>query len=158
MGLQTLWGWIREPEHVGRTWHSWQPDLTPYHAAHGTLDVPFVVAGWHPQTEPRAGAKRRMLGELAAQVDAYLDRCEDAARQSARVAPTPVKTAEEAQFDWFVAHQVKGQTLSAIGQDADIDRTAVARAVREVGELLDGPGYQEWKRPVAKGGRPPKPR
>jgi hypothetical protein len=159
IALQTLCRWWQEPRLVRRrVWGVYGPtEAQSYHGAQPTF---FSVSSWHPQTEPREVAERRIMRELRAQMTQNLDATASAFQTPGTVfrgegaVPTPVKQDDTAHFDWFVRYQVKGDSFSQIGRDVGIERTAIQRAVDKLGQLLDGGHWQTWRRPKAKGGRP----
>jgi hypothetical protein len=152
IALMTLSTWSHDPKQAGRKWCYPEPNMNPFPADHGTLDVLFYVPGWHPETEQRGIARKRMLRIIEAQLDNYLTKREQIYREMGAV-PVAQKTNEE-HFAFFVQHQIMGESLSQIGRKSRTDRTAVSRAVDSIGELLDKPNYKTWKRPILKGGRP----
>lgn len=92
---------------------------------------PWNPTGFPP--ESKAAARQRILEELAALVDAELDRIDQTARAGGWTADNPRRTA--AHFETLARYQVGGEDLKEIGGER---RTwnAIARAADEVGLSL----------------------
>jgi hypothetical protein len=147
--LETMLCWRHRPaSRRKKEWCLQGPESPP--AFPHDAEALFVVKGWHPQTEPRRAAEKRILDELRKQAREYLDRAEDAARQHGLV-KAPTKT-EEDHFAWFVRFQVLGKSLSAIAKQAGTDSPTVLRAIDGIGGFLSGPHWPTWKRPPGKSG------
>jgi hypothetical protein len=163
IALQTMFFWQQGPDLARRRRWGWctPTEAQPYH---GTLRVSFSANAWHPQTEPREVAKRRIMRELELLVERHL---EDTridfvtpgiifSERGARSAP--VKHVKD-HFDWFVRFQVKGESFGRISRSAAMGRvatqrrhrTVVQRAVDAVGTLLDGERWLSWRRPAPRG-------
>src|SRR5262249_427522 len=115
------------------------------------VDVTFIAKGWHPQTEPRHQAERRILVELQEQIRDYLARVEAAAKAQYRLVKSPIKTQAE-HFDWFVRYQMLGESLADIAATVPTAPPTVQRAINSIGRLLSGPHWPMWKRPRGKSG------
>jgi hypothetical protein len=161
IALQTMYFWLETPSLVRRRWLIIGPIERPAEGRpfQGAVPVSFAVGAWHPQAESRAAARRRIMTELEAQVERHLEdvaidfQTPGVVFSEGGAVPAPVKQ-DLSHFDWFVRHQVKGESFSQIGRQADYHRTAVKRAVDHIGTLLDGERWPTWRRQPEKGGRP----
>jgi hypothetical protein len=148
--LDTLLHWQYHPADRRRwEWPIRGPEA-PFSFPH-VADVHFVVKGWHPQTEPRQEAERRILAELQKQVRDYLTGAEAIAKDQYRLVKSPIKMQAE-HFTWFVRYQVLGESLASIATPARTDPPTVQRAIDSIGQLLSGPHWRAWKRPRGKSG------
>jgi hypothetical protein len=151
--LETLHAWHCQPRQGRRQWCIQHGPDSPQSCPHVAL-VQFVVQAWHPRTEPRQAAEKRIQEELRRQTRKYLDHVEAEAQQRHGLVKSPVKT-EENHFEWFVRYQVLGESLSSIAEGGKTDPPTVQRAVDGVGRLLSGPHWPAWKRPPGKSGPRP---
>jgi hypothetical protein len=151
--LETLLYWHHHPaQESKREWVIQGPEAPcPYpHVA----DIHLVAKGWHPQTEPRQEAERRILAELQRQVRDHLNRVEAVAKEQHGFVKSPIKMQAE-HFTWFVRYQVLGESLAMVATTAQTDPPTVKRAVDNIGCLLSGPHWPTWKRPRGKSGPRP---
>jgi hypothetical protein len=149
--MQTLLAWTHNPELARRRqWFYQKVDTSSFH---GAAPWVFSVSAWHPLTETWHDAEERILRDVKGQLQEHRNQAEKLARQWG-AEPVPTKTCVD-HVEWFVRYQVKGEKLSHIAKVRKTDRTAVSRAVEDVGRLLDGERWDEWRRPKTIG-RPKK--
>src|SRR5262249_18397604 len=106
--LETLLHWHHHPAQKKKMEWAIHGPAAPCPCPH-VADVHFRAKGWHPQTEPRQQAERRILAELRREVRDYLARIEAIAKDQYGLVKSPIKTQVE-HFTWFVRYQVLGES------------------------------------------------
>jgi hypothetical protein len=120
--------------------------------ASGAEPPPFTIqlAGWHPFSERRGLATKRLWAEAKRQLNAELDRIQKKYEGHSAIQRRPTKR-EVSHFKWFVHYHVQGWSYDEImkkyGLLEDRERSGVVQsAVTTTAKFLMGSAARFWQR------------